>query len=416
MSDLRWFFVDMNSYFARCEQQLNPRLRGRPVGVLPMMGVATTCCLAASPEAKTHGVKTGTSVADARRLCPGITFLPARPKAYVEFHHKIVEAVESILPVEDVLSIDEMACRLMGSQQQPERATALAHGVKAAIRAKAGDYLSCSVGIAPNRLLAKMGSDMQKPDGLVLIPRSQIRDKLLTLVPRDIPGIGPRMEQRLALKGVRSMEQLLRCNIHQMRVLWGGVVGERFYHWLRGDDVYVAPTRTTSMGHQHVLEPVLRTSEGASIVAMKLLTKAAARLRREGYYARRLTVHVRFMEERNGQGGGPSSWEGALKIPETQDTMTLLKNLVVLWSGVPQGRPLRVGVVFSDLIPADQHQFSLFEDPKREMLSRALDGINDRFGGGTLRFAGQEAAEDSAPTRIPFTRVPGLREFEGESV
>jgi DNA polymerase-4 len=229
----------------------------------------------------------------------------------------------------------------------------------------------------------------------------------------------------LALKGIRSMEQLLRCNIHQMRALWGGIIGERYYHWLKGDDVYVPPTRTSTLGHQHVLEPDLRTNAGAASVLMKLLSKAAARLRRERFYARRLSVHVSFMEERpqtygrpalpsTWQSGGPTYWEKSTKLPETQDTMTFMNMFSLMWEQVPPGKPLRVGVVLSDLIREDQHQYSLFENPKREMLSRALDGVNDRFGGGTLFYGGQVRAEDAAPTRIPFTRVPRLKEFEGE--
>ncbi len=113
---LNWLFVDLNSYFASVEQQVRPDLRGRPVGVVPMTA-DTTCCIAASYEAKAYGVKTGTVVADAKRMCPGLVLVEARHELYVEYHHRIVEAVESCLPVTTVLSIDEMACRLMGRER-----------------------------------------------------------------------------------------------------------------------------------------------------------------------------------------------------------------------------------------------------------------------------------------------------------
>ncbi len=115
-SSLNWLFVDLNSYFASCEQEARPELRGRPVGVVPMMA-DTTCCIAASYEAKAFGVRTGTIVADAKRLCPEIVLVEARHEIYTEFHHRVVEAVESCVPVTAVCSIDEMACRLIGRER-----------------------------------------------------------------------------------------------------------------------------------------------------------------------------------------------------------------------------------------------------------------------------------------------------------
>src|SRR5665213_3948155 len=117
---VNWLFVDLNSYFASVEQQDRPELRGRPVGVVPMLA-DTTCCIAASYEAKAFGVRTGTIVADAKRMCPDILLVEARHEIYVAYHHRVVEAVESCLPVTAVCSIDEMACRLM-VRERPLRA------------------------------------------------------------------------------------------------------------------------------------------------------------------------------------------------------------------------------------------------------------------------------------------------------
>src|ERR1700721_2450616 len=142
---LNWLFVDLNSYFASVEQEVRPELRGRPVGVVPMMA-DTTVCIAASYEAKAFGVKTGTVVADAKRMCPGITLVEARHEIYVDYHHRVIEAVESCLPVASVLSIDEMACRLMGRERPLLAALELGQGVKGAIREKAGRMLRRSGG------------------------------------------------------------------------------------------------------------------------------------------------------------------------------------------------------------------------------------------------------------------------------
>src|ERR1035441_7333273 len=163
---LNWLFVDMNSFFASVEQDARPELRGRPVGIVPMMA-DTTCCIAASYEAKAFGVKTRTIVADAKRMCPGLVLVEARHELYVQYHHRIVEAVESCLPVSAVLSIDEMACRLMGRERPLLAALALGRQVKARILERGGPMIRRSVGLATNPYLAKVGSDMEKPDGLV---------------------------------------------------------------------------------------------------------------------------------------------------------------------------------------------------------------------------------------------------------
>src|SRR6266568_9172068 len=157
---MNWLFVDLNSYFASCEQQDRPDLRGQPVGVVPMLA-DTTCCIAASYEAKAYGVRTGTIVADAKRLCPGIILVEGRHELYTEYHHRIVEAVESCLPVTAVCSIDEMACRLMGRERPLLAALELGRRVKARIRESAGEMMRSSVGLATNRFLSKVASDME---------------------------------------------------------------------------------------------------------------------------------------------------------------------------------------------------------------------------------------------------------------
>ena len=130
--------VDFNSYFASCEQQARPELRGRPVGVVPMLA-DTTCLIAASYEAKKFGVKTLTKVGEAKRLIPDIQLVVARHELYIDFHHKAVAAVDEIAPVREVLSIDEMVCDLPSGFKSVERATELAHHIKRNMAAKVGE-------------------------------------------------------------------------------------------------------------------------------------------------------------------------------------------------------------------------------------------------------------------------------------
>jgi len=273
---VNWLFLDLNSYFASVEQQEQPKLRGKPIAVVPCMA-ETTCCIAASYEAKAKGVKTGTLVAEARLICPGIEIVEARQKLYVEYHEAIKAAVETCVPITETVSIDEVACRLMGRSEQPVPvARALAQRVKQAIREQVGDTLRCSIGLAPNRMLAKVASNMQKPDGLTVLTSSGLPHSLYRLKPQDIPGIGGRMNQRLMARGVHTMEQLSALNVEQMRILWGGMAGERVWLWLRGADFTVPKSTHKSVGHQHVLPPKKATLPPASPTNAATLRRIAS--------------------------------------------------------------------------------------------------------------------------------------------
>ncbi len=184
-------------------------------------------------------------VADAKRMCPGLVLVEARHELYVEYHHRIVEAVESCLPVTAVLSIDEMACRLMGRERPLLAAMELGRQVKARILERVGPMIRSSVGLATNRYLAKVASDMEKPDGLVALPLDILPEALRQLKLRDLPGIGARMEKRLNAKGIRTMDELLALDCEQAGEVWGSVLGERLWHWLRGEDFDMEESRGT---------------------------------------------------------------------------------------------------------------------------------------------------------------------------
>jgi DNA polymerase-4 len=397
---LRWLFLDLNSYFASIEQELRPELRDRPVGVVPVMA-ETTCCIAASYEAKAFGVKTGTLVSEARKLCPEIQLIEARHQVYAEYHHKIVQAMESCLPVSVVMSIDEMAFRLIGEERTVENAVEIARRMKRALRKQVGSTLRCSVGVASNRFLAKVGSDMQKPDGLVVIKPSDLPDILFSLDPQDLPGIGRRMHKRLQKLGIKTTRQLCALSKQEMRQIWNGVVGERSWHWLRGDDlIEAAEQQRRTVSHSHVLPPELRTVESARAVAQKLVHKAGTRLRKMGYWAGGFSVCVRI--------GYELAWSEKIRLVECQDTLTLLEALHTLWKRYPSTlkKPMAIGICLYDLVPEDVHTLGLFEDVKRTCLASAIDQINAKYGTDTVYFGGIHDVKSAAPTRIAFTSIP----------
>src|SRR4051812_3443101 len=320
---LRSLLVDFNSYFASVEQQVEPRLRGKPLGVVPMMA-DTTVCIAASIEAKRFGVKTGTKVGDAKVMCPGIEFVVARHDLYIEFHHRAVAVVDTMVPVRKVLSIDEMDCELTGRWREPERALETARRVKAELARQVGGCLRTSIGIGPNTFIAKTASDMVKPDGLVMIQKHELPERLFDLPVRALSGVGKQMEKRLEGHGIRTVRELCAKTPDEMRAIWGGVGGDLMHAKLRGEPQHDLENDTSSISHSSVLRPERRKAKDAYAGLNRLAQKAAMRLRKAGFYAGRVTLDPKFLDG--------SHWQADMRLVDTQDTVAFLHALEKLWS------------------------------------------------------------------------------------
>lgn len=436
---LTTLYLDLNSYFASVEQQEQPHLRNRPMAVVPFIA-DTTCCLAASIEAKRLGIRTGTLIRDARRLCPSIALVESRPRLYVQYHHRIIEAIETCIPIRGVHSIDEVSCRLQPSERTPEAARELALRIKAQIRARIGEAVRCSIGIAPNRFLAKVATDMQKPDGFVVIRPEDLPNRLYDLALTDLPGIGKRMNERLDRHGVRTVEHLCALDARELERIWESVVGKVWWHWLRGDDLPEPKPKRRSIGHQHVLPPHERTPDGARAVTVRLLNKAAARLRHLGSGASKLTVWIRYMDpdrmnrsylpgthpsnahppnaRQSNTGpryGSPKrrlTWSADVALPVgTSDTLTMLDALGRLWASRPASdlTPLSVGVTLHDLVASEEAVGALYpEEAKRRALASAVDKLDAKFGRHTVYPASMHNARTSAKGGIAFQSIPDL--------
>jgi DNA polymerase-4 len=399
---LRYLFVDMNSFFASAEQQLVPGLRNRPVAVSPV-AAETTCCIAASYEAKRFGIKCGTPVYQARRMCPGIRIVPARPELYIRIHDRIQVAIETCLPTEKPPpSIDEFACRLSSDRRDSEAALRLARQVKSAIRKQVGEFLRASIGIAPNRFLAKVAADMQKPDGLTLLQAHELPQRLHGLELIDFPGIGRRMGQRLYRAGITEVKQLCGLSAAELSRLWGSkIVGSNWWHQLRGYDLPVTATNRYSVGNSHVLGPKLRTPELARGVLIRLLHKAAARLRHIGFFARSMSVLVECVDNQACHRG--------LRMAPCHDTLRLIEFASTLWPNEFPSLPMRVSVVLADLIPARNVARQLFdEDRQLSALAATMDRVNQRWGAHAVYFAGMHGFQETGHTAIAFNQIPDL--------
>jgi DNA polymerase-4 len=397
---LRSLLVDFNSYFASVEQQVEPRLRGKPLGVVPMMA-DTTVCIAASIEAKKFGVKTGTKVGDARKMCPGIEFVIARHELYIDYHHRAVAVVDSFVPVRAVLSIDEMDCELTGRWREPDRAMDIARKVKAGLTSAIGECLRTSIGIGPNTFIAKTASDMVKPDGLVMIQKAELPERLFDLPVRALSGIGAQMEKRLARHKISTVRDLAARTQDELHSIWGGVGGDIMYSKIRGEEQHERSGDTHSISHSSVLGPDNRNAEHAFAVLNRLTQKAAMRLRKAKYYAGRLTIDLKYLDG--------SHWSTEMRLVDTQDTVAFLHALDKLWTKRPKDLRtiLRVGMAYSDFVPEDQHTGSLFaSEAKSKNLYTALDQLNARFGKQAVYFASAHKARDRGGLHIAFNHIP----------
>jgi DNA polymerase-4 len=214
-------------------------------------------------------------------------------------------------------------------------------------------------------------------------------------------GVGPRMERRLNLYGVFHVEQFCQMSAKALGEVWGSkLLGERWFRILRGEDVIDKVSRRQTVSHSHVLPPELRTDEKAYAVLVRLTHKAAARLRKIGYWAGGVSVGVRYKD-----GGG---WDAGCRFPCCQDTLSVLQELGELWKRRPEGGvPFKIGMVLFDLVPARSATPSLFEyDRKMTELSHAMDGANREFGSNVVYFGTMWGMADHAPNRIAFTQIP----------
>lgn len=410
-SPLKWLFLDLNSYFASVEQQDRPALRGKPVAVVPMM-TDSTCAIAVSYEAKAFGIKTGTMIYEAKKMCPELICVQARHDVYVDYHHRIFQELQNHIPITMVCSIDEVACQLLGAERQPENVTKLAHQIKKGLWEHVGPAINCSIGVASNRFLAKTASNMQKPDGLVLLQEHDLPQALFALQLTDLTGINVNMLRRLNRGGVTSVEEFYHLPPKQARAIWGSVGGERFWYHLHGHDIEEGTTQKRVVGHSRVLEPASRAPDNAYTIIRQLTTKAASRLRRYELYAGALELTVRSV---NGE-----KWVRSHRIEPSQTNADFLHILKELWHAMIEEMAevhlKQVAVTLQNLRAEDTITLDLFSSTHTQTikkqdkaLSDAMDAINQRYGASTLQLGTLD--KEKVGTKIAFTRIPEKEEF-----
>jgi DNA polymerase-4 len=407
---LNFLYVDMNSFFASVAQQEEPELRGKPVGVITVES-PRAACIAASYEAKRLGIGMGTRQSDALRLCPNMAFRTAKHDLYVDYHHRIHAAVERVYPVEDVHSVDEYSCRLLGRDMELDRALELSEAIRQSIAQNVGVAMRCSIGAGSSRLLAKLAGELHKPSGTDWLSPSVLPDKISHLALDDIPGIGKNMAQRLRAAGVGDIESLYRMSPKHARKVWNSVTGERFLLALQGKDIPALDTETSSLGHGQILSPENQTPANARLVLRRLLIKAATRLRRSDYLARSMHVSAKCATV------GKRSLQ--VHIAQTQDTFTLLGHFNTLWNALRVQKPISVSVMLGQLIERDHTTGDLFDDrqapgehTQREKLCSIVDELNQTYGQDTIIYGERPAyIAPYSGAKIAFGRIPSPEEF-----
>lgn len=405
-------YIDFDSFFASVEQQLRPELRGRPVGVLPLNS-RHTCVIAASYEAKKLGIKTGTSVTEAKERCPDIAFPIARHDEYVRQHQKILEVVGDHLPILKVWSIDEVECELLGRERV--NCLQIARNIRTDLAERVGRYITPSIGIASNQFLAKVAAEMEKPQGLVILTPNDLPGRLFDLALDDLPGIAQNMLARLERSGISSVEALWNLSPKQARAIWHSVEGERLWAQLHGFAVSREETVRRMFGHGRMLSSDWRTADKALSCARLLTVKAARRMRKEGYAASIFSLSVMTT-----QG---NRWHSNCALPPSIDDQTFieaLNRMFVLGLNQTDHKPFkRVAITLHGLVPQTARINDLFESTsarlkreRRETLMAAMDKLNARYQSHVLGIGiRQEPPGGYAGAKIAFGRIPDLEDF-----
>lgn len=409
-------YLDFDGFFASVEQQARPALRGRAVGVVPFAGTNHTCVIACSKEAKARGVKNVMNVEDALALCPDIILVPQSPDLYRRAHNALLSEIAATIPIEAVKSIDELTCRLTEADRANPQD--LSHKIKRRLARHIGPHITCSIGMAANRQLAKIAGKMDKPDGTTIWRPQDMPGPLLPLSFDDIPGIGKNMRKRLCLAGIGDMPSLLATEPKQLRKIWRNVTGERLWYALHGYDVKAGGSSRGMFGHGRVLPPEFRTLKDAYECSRLLLVKAARRMRRGGFYAARLTLWLSFRVDLQRDRG----WSGSLTMPIVHDDQACLAALQRLWGDARAALPqsvsiVRLGVTLMELSPADERQLDMLLDDDRlrlkwERITAATDRLNMKYGRTVVSLGPWTPPPGGyAGGKISYTRIPHAEDF-----
>ncbi|MBI2012150.1 DNA polymerase IV [Candidatus Daviesbacteria bacterium] len=425
--------IDFNSYFARVEQQANPRLRGKPIGVTGGDRMKRTVVGAASVEAKKFGVKTGMNLYEARKLCPQLILVKGDSDKYLSTTKKFLNILKSYSPYIELFSIDEAFIELpqpkksspklkMSSSnsigrsiQIPDQARLalapakrvgndvieMAIDIKSQIRAKIGEWITCSIGISYNKFLAKLAGSLYKPDGLLVIADEQAAMRILDQIElNEVCGIGFRIKRRLNNMGIFNFSDLRRVNLEYLLASFKSY-GQTLYNMSRGlDDSPVSPfyekEEVKSIGHRHTIDHDADSYEEIKQILLKLSELVARRMRAKKLVGKTVSLWFRYAFKQTYNPGLSPQFQTGIgflgdgaqsTVSFTSDGLEIFKTGWGIFMSLWDEKAIRmIGISISNLKPTTPENLNLLPEVKvKEVITKALDKINDKFGEFTLQ-------------------------------
>ena len=373
--------VDMDAFFVSVELLERPELRGRPVivGGAGPRGVVS----AASYEARRFGVHSAMPMTRARRLCPQAVVLPVRHERYARVSAAVFEIFRSVTPLVEGLSLDEAFLDVAGARRRLGRPARIAEMIREQVRDQQG--ITCSVGVATTKFVAKLASTRCKPDGLLVVPADGVTDFLHPLPVASLWGVGERTEETLTRLGLRTVGQLARVPLPTLQRELGAAMGAHLHElaWGRDPREVVPHTPDKSIGAETTFDTDVDDPEVVRRELLRLAEKTGARLRAAGYAGRTVSVKLRMADFKT------------ITRARTLDEPTDLARVIyvtarALYEGAGlDGVRLRlVGVRVENLGPAGEAPRQLaFDEPERgwREAERAMDQVAHRFGRGAVR-------------------------------
>ncbi|PCJ82156.1 MAG: DNA polymerase IV [Flavobacteriales bacterium] len=407
----RVLFVDMNSFFATCEQQINYWVRGKPVCVAVYTGKHGVI-IAPSIEAKALGIKLGMRLSEAMRICPDIIPIETHPKRYREFHIKVMNVLRKYS--EDVIpkSIDEAIVDLTNYKLLYKNPVDVARKIKADIRREVGEWMKCSIGIAPNAFLAKLGSNLKKPDGLVVITPETIDEVLKSLQLVDLPGISTKMAERLHRAGIHTPLQLRHSPPEKLKRACNSIVGVHWHYRLHFKELDQKHERYKSMQARRAISLSQRQSvEGLQDLFMKLSLKLESRMVNEGVF----TTEIGFFSTYESGKSWKDFFRTGRPVQDGMEVMNLLKLHMKSFENAHKCEPIintkmiSMGISVSRFVKDDLVQLHMFENNvQKDNLRKLVYNIKDKFGSDKLMRGIELRDEEVLKDAIGFGSVKDM--------
>jgi len=371
--------VDMDAFYASIEQLDDPNLKGRPVivGADPRQGLGRGVVAACSYEARKFGVRSALPISRAWKLCPEGAYVRPRMERYVEVSHEVMEVLRRFTNLVEPLSIDEAFLDVTGSTTLFGAPIQIARAVKKQIREATG--LTASAGVAPNKFLAKIASDLKKPDGLVVVDPDGVQAFLDDLPISRLWGVGPKTEVRLREMGLHTIGAVRARRQEDLTQALGNNMGAHLHQLAMGsDDRPVVPNwEPKSISNETTFEEDTRDRELLVKTIRRLAESVGRRLRRDNYRARKVTLKVRL------EPFETHTRQVSLKRPVDTDE-EIIRLALSLFDQFSLERRIRlIGVGTGDIVrPGEEPmQLGLFDEPRKDsVIDRTVDAIRDRFG------------------------------------